>query len=121
MITAIRTVAIYVADTDRSRRFYQDLLGLPVTSEHAGRVELDVAGLRLLLHPTHVDTTDQNQAFHGRTDVYFATDDVDGEVHKLSEAGVELVQEPTDQPWGERDAAVLDPDGFTVYLTQETG
>jgi hypothetical protein len=29
-----------------------------------------------------------------------------------------VLLEPTDEPWGERNAGVLDPDGYPVYLTQ---
>ncbi|MDQ2738562.1 MAG: VOC family protein [Actinomycetota bacterium] len=116
--TAIRTVVLYVADPARSRHFYADLLGLPVTGEVHGRIELNADGIRLLLHPTDVDAIDQREARHGRVEVYFATDDVDSAVSTLRGHGVEILQEPIAQPWGERDAAVLDPDGFTVFLTQ---
>lgn len=118
MITAIRTLVLYVSDPERSEHFYGDLLGLPKESEHHGRVEFDLDGVRLLLHPTEVDALDRAQARHGRTEVYFATDDLDRAVDTLRGAGVEVVEEAATQPWGERDAAVLDPDGFTVHLTQ---
>ena len=29
-----------------------------------------------------------------------------------------MLLEPTDEPWGERNAGILDPDGYPVYLTQ---
>jgi lactoylglutathione lyase len=34
----------------------------------------------------------------------------------LSATGVQVVQEPADQPWGERMAQVLDPDGNRVQV-----
>jgi len=117
-VTGIRTVALYVANPATARRFYEDLLHLPVVAEHHGRVQLDAGGVRLLLHPTDTDTDDRAQARHGRTEVYFEVRDVDAAVLELRSAGVEIVQEPTDQPWGERDAMVLDPDGFPVLLTE---
>jgi len=42
--------------------------------------------------------------------------DVDIAVTELRDAGVRVVAEPTDQPWGERVASVADPDGYTVHL-----
>lgn len=116
-VSGVRTVVLYVADPPAARRFYEGLLHLPVLSDQHGRVELDVGGVRLLLHPTDVDVDDRAQARHGRTEVYFEVDDVDEALADLRAAGVEVVQDATDQPWGERDAMVLDPDGFPVFLT----
>ncbi|MFD0745041.1 VOC family protein [Phytohabitans flavus] len=35
---------------------------------------------------------------------------------KLRAAGVKVLAEPTDQPWGERMATVADPDGNRVII-----
>jgi uncharacterized glyoxalase superfamily protein PhnB len=37
---------------------------------------------------------------------------------KLSATGAEIVQEPTEQPWGTRDCAVRDPSGNLVRIDQ---
>lgn len=118
---AVRTVALYVSDTGRSRDFYESALGIAVSRAEAGRVQMQVGDTRLLLHPTDVDDRDRVEARHGRCEVYFQVQDVDALVGQLREQAVPVVQEPTDQPWGERDAAVLDPDGFPVFLTQALG
>lgn len=115
---AVRTVALYVGDPDRSRDFYENALGLPVSHVEAGRVQLRVGEARLLLHPTDIDVRDRVEARHGRCEVYFQVEDVDALVRHLRSKKVPVVQEPTDQPWGERDAVALDPDGFPVFLTQ---
>lgn len=47
------------------------------------------------------------------------TRDVDAAVARLRAAGVTVVDEPRDQPWGERMARVLDPDGNRVTLFSE--
>lgn len=36
----------------------------------------------------------------------------------VRDAGAEIVQEPTDQPWGTRDFAVRDPSGNLVRIDQ---
>jgi catechol 2,3-dioxygenase-like lactoylglutathione lyase family enzyme len=46
--------------------------------------------------------------------IEFRVDDVDGEAGKLRELGVELVLEPTTQPWGNRSVLFRDPDGNLV-------
>ncbi|HVO53148.1 MAG TPA: VOC family protein [Solirubrobacterales bacterium] len=50
--------------------------------------------------------------------VHFHTDDLDATFEKLQAAGAEIVQEPTDQPWGTRDCAVRDPSGNLVRIDQ---
>ena len=47
------------------------------------------------------------------------TGDVDAAIKQLRAAGVRIVDEPTDQRWGERMARVLDPDGNRVTLFSE--
>ena len=50
--------------------------------------------------------------------VHFHTDDLDATFEKLRAADAEIVQEPTDQPWGTRDCAVRDPSGNLVRIDQ---
>lgn len=116
---AVRTVVLYVNDIDRSRSFYADLLGLPVVDDSHGRLQLKIgSSTRLVLHPTEVDGVDLKAARHGRCEVYLQVDDVDAWVEELAGQGVPVLQQPTTEPWRERDAVVLDPDGLSVYLTQ---
>ena len=48
--------------------------------------------------------------------VHFHTDDLDATFEKLRASDAEIVQEPTDQPWGTRDCAVRDPSGNLVRI-----
>ncbi|MGC1165284.1 MAG: VOC family protein [Solirubrobacterales bacterium] len=50
--------------------------------------------------------------------VHFHSDDLDASFEKLRSSGAEIVQEPTDQPWGTRDLAVRDPSGNMVRIDQ---
>lgn len=47
----------------------------------------------------------------GRTTVYVVTEDPDSVFSRASDAGAEVVMEPTDQDYGSRDFAVRDPEG----------
>jgi lactoylglutathione lyase len=40
-------------------------------------------------------------------------------VDELRAAGVEVVAEPEDKPWGERVVSVADPDGYTIHIGAE--
>lgn len=43
-------------------------------------------------------------------------DNCDSAVDRLRAAGIEILEEPTDQPWGERVGRVRDPDGNEVVV-----
>jgi uncharacterized glyoxalase superfamily protein PhnB len=47
-----------------------------------------------------------------------ATTDLDGVFEPLQRRDVEVVQEPTDQPYGVRDCAVRDPAGNLLRIQQ---
>jgi uncharacterized glyoxalase superfamily protein PhnB len=49
--------------------------------------------------------------------VFLTTDDVNADYERLSTAGVEFIQEPTDMPYG-RDCGLRDPSGNQLRLTQ---
>jgi catechol 2,3-dioxygenase-like lactoylglutathione lyase family enzyme len=50
--------------------------------------------------------------------INLATSDVDAAFARLDAADVEIVQEPTDQPYGIRDCAVRDPAGNLIRIQQ---
>jgi uncharacterized glyoxalase superfamily protein PhnB len=50
--------------------------------------------------------------------ITLATADLDGLFATLAASGAEIVQEPTDQPYGVRDCAVRDPAGNLIRINQ---
>jgi uncharacterized glyoxalase superfamily protein PhnB len=46
--------------------------------------------------------------------------DIDALANAIRERGGKLTQEPTDQPWGRRDFALVDPDGFNISISSDT-
>jgi uncharacterized glyoxalase superfamily protein PhnB len=42
--------------------------------------------------------------------------DLDATFEKVRASGAEIVQEPTAQPWGTRDCAVVDPSGNLLRI-----
>jgi uncharacterized glyoxalase superfamily protein PhnB len=49
-----------------------------------------------------------------------ATDDLDALFEKLEASGADVVQEPTDQPYGVRDCAFRDPSGNLLRINQSS-
>jgi lactoylglutathione lyase len=46
--------------------------------------------------------------------------DIDGMAQRVRDAGVTLLEEPKDQPWGGRAFAIVDPDGFAITFASAT-
>ena len=120
---------LYCDDLPAALRFYRDLLGFepgfayPPDGEPEF-VSLKLGGSELAL----ADVRGQETGAHGlavrppggqRFEVCLHVDDVDAAVASFRAAGVAVLVEPADQPWGERLAYVQDPEGNPVMLYAE--
>jgi len=83
-------------------------------------VELEVDGRMVLIvtRPADGDALAALVAKGALNGVHFHTDDLDATFEKVRASGAEIVQEPTEQPWGTRDCAVRDPSGNLVRIDQ---
>ncbi|MFI9169348.1 VOC family protein [Streptomyces lincolnensis] len=122
-------------DPDASLAFYRDLLGFEVRGDvaHDGKRWITVGprgrpGTSVVLEPPGTDpsvtdaerrTIAEMMAKGTFASLVLATPDLDGTFERL-QAGAEVVQEPTKQPWGVRDCAVRDPAGNLIRV-QELG
>jgi catechol 2,3-dioxygenase-like lactoylglutathione lyase family enzyme len=117
----ITTVFIEPTDLEESRRFYGTLLGFREIFDDGDHVVVfDAGGTQLVLHTNHGEP--YSRPGEGMT-LYVSVDDVDAAVEELRKAGVTIATEPQDEPFGIRDACVLDPTGFRIFVSQplETG
>jgi DNA-binding transcriptional MerR regulator len=118
----LQAIVIYVDDLAASMQFYGGNLGLPLVYEHAERAAYQLGASRLLLHPRG-DGLEYPKRCAGEVtgrgiELSLGVDDVDGCIDRLRREGIAVVHPPADEPWGERDAVILDPDGLTVRLSQ---
>lgn len=139
-IQGMQLLLLSVGDLEQSRRFYGDLLGLSVEMEVPGHLlEYSVGNVSLMLHKDmlHKDASSQdagNQDAGNQdagdanairpnpaagVDIYLGVTDVDHAIGWLRTEGVTILEEPATQPWGKRDACVLDPDGYRIHLSSE--
>jgi predicted enzyme related to lactoylglutathione lyase len=116
MITGLRGATIWSEDVNNLLPFYRDLVGLPVAIETPGFVVLGALGGATLALGTHSEVRGRN-ADPARHMVGLGTDDVDAEWKRMTGAGVEFVETPTD--YGQlRIATLMDPEGNLVQLLQ---
>ena len=121
-------------DPEKSLAFYRDALGFEVRADvgHGAMrwITVGPAGqprTSIVLHPPAVDpglTDDERRtiaelmAKGTYAMVVLGSTDVDEAFDRIQAAGAEVVQEPTDQPYGIRDCAFRDPAGNTVRINQ---
>jgi catechol 2,3-dioxygenase-like lactoylglutathione lyase family enzyme len=134
MDITIRETFLPHTDPDASLAFYRDTLGFEVRNDvgYKGMRWITVGppdqpGTSIVLHPpaaTPGITDDECRtilelmAKGSYFGVNLATADLDGTFAKLEASGAEVVQEPTDQPYGLRDCAFRDPAGNLIRIQE---
>ncbi|MEA2440299.1 MAG: hypothetical protein QOH76_1723 [Thermoleophilaceae bacterium] len=121
-------------DPDAALVFYRDTLGFEVRNEVAyGGMHWITVGpagqpsTSIVLHPPAADpgiTDDERRtivemmAKGTYAAINLATKDLDGTFARLQASGAEVVQEPTEQPYGIRDSAFRDPAGNLIRIQE---
>lgn len=114
---AIGAITLFVEDLEATRRFYQDVFGLPVHyGDEASAVfafgDTLVNLLRVTDAPELIEPASVGPADAGaRMQLTINVEDVDAVCAELARRGVRLLNGPIDRPWGVRTAAFLDPAG----------
>jgi lactoylglutathione lyase len=104
-----------VADVRRSLRFYVERLGFRMTYSFDDDVGQPMFAALEPEDGTTLGIAGPNESVDtGGVAIWLDTDEVDAAVDGLRAAGVEVVAEPEDKPWGERVASVADPDRYTI-------
>ena len=121
-------------DPDATIAFYRDTLGFEI------RNDVEMHGLHwitvgppnqpdvnIVLYPPGVDpgiTDDERRMISEMMAkgtyaiLTLATPDLEKTFESVQAGGAEIVQEPTDQPYGIRDAAIRDPSGNLIRINQ---
>jgi len=121
-------------DPKASLAFYRDTLGFEVRNdvEYGGMHWItigpaDQPGTSIVLHPPAADpgiTDDERRtiaemmAKGSYARILLATKDLDGTFERLQAADADVVQEPTEQPYGVRDCAFRDPSGNLIRIQE---
>ncbi|MGI5523596.1 VOC family protein [Micromonospora sp. CA-259024] len=121
-------------DPEASLAFYRDTLGFEVRNDvgYEGMRWITVGpvgqpGTSIVLHPPAANpgiTDDERQtilelmAKGSYFGVNLATSDLDNTFAALEASNAEVVQEPTEQPYGVRDCAFRDPAGNMIRIQE---
>jgi catechol 2,3-dioxygenase-like lactoylglutathione lyase family enzyme len=96
------------------RRFYVEILELPVRSDRDGFVNFDLGEGRLTV-ATHSEVSGSN-ADPARLMVNLRVDDLETIHRRMTASGVRFVREPEREKWGGTVATLVDPDGNYLQL-----
>ena len=122
-IRAIDYTVILVRDMAAMRRFYEGVLRFPLTRElSAGWVEYQIGGTTLALsrpHRTAKDAPTPKGSAALQLAFKVGVDDVDRCADELVRHGVDLLEPPTNQPFGHRTLFFRDPDGNLLEVYAE--
>ena len=121
-------------DPQASLAFYRDTLGFEVRNdvEYNGLHWITVGpkgqpGTSIVLHPPGATPglTDDERRTIGEmmakgtyAMIILASRDLDGTFARIEASGAEVIQEPTEQPYGVRDCAFRDPAGNHVRINE---
>jgi catechol 2,3-dioxygenase-like lactoylglutathione lyase family enzyme len=134
MDITIRATFLPHTDPDASLAFYRDILGFEVRNDvgYGGMRWITVGspdqpGTSIVLYPPGADpgvtdderrTITEMMAKGTYAIITFATSDLDATFERLQAGGAEVVQEPTEQPYGVRDCAFRDPAGSLIRMDE---
>jgi uncharacterized glyoxalase superfamily protein PhnB len=119
------TPSFTVNDVEKSLAWYRDVLGCAVKErwEDAGKllgVELAAGDVSFMLGQDDWKKG-RNRVKGEGVRIYCTTgQNLDRLAEEIKARGGILAQEPVDQPWGTRDFAVEDPDGFKITIASDS-
>ncbi|WCB91774.1 hypothetical protein DSM104299_00451 [Baekduia alba] len=134
MFNRITHTGVWVTDQDEALAFYRDVLGfevrMDVTVAEYGNLRWLAVGLPgqdLVLQLTAFDPPQMDEATGAQVrqilakgytpPLIFEVDDCRATIDRLRERGVDITQEPVEQPYG-IDAGIRDPSGNSIRITQ---
>jgi predicted enzyme related to lactoylglutathione lyase len=109
-------VLVHPKDFERSLRFYSESLGLHIYREwgsgsNRGVVFFLGGGFLELSGSSHT-TANENVG------LWLQMRDVEAVGDVLTETRVDVIEPPTDKPWGLREMQIRDPDGLRIVIVE---
>lgn len=115
MIEKMKNIVVFVRDFEKAKRFYKELLRLPLVQESMAIMEFfpggTTLGVSLAMHEAAFPLVGRH------TGITLQVKGIDRFCDELEEAGVEFAEPLEKTPWGKM-AVVMDPDGNQFALVE---
>ncbi len=109
-------VLVRSTDFERSFRFYAESLGLHVYREWSSG---STRGVVFFLGGGFLEFSGSSRTGANESvGLWLQVRDVDAVGDELEGAGVDIIELPTDKPWGLREMQVRDPDGLSIVIVE---
>ena len=118
MIEGVAGVVVWTDRVGELARFYRDVVGLPVHSDHGDFVAFEPSpGVRFSVGRHSAVRGPNRDPF--RVMVNLGTTDIHADAARLASAGVAFIRQPEQEGWGGWVATFQDPDGNVIQLLQQ--
>ncbi len=116
MVEKMKNIVVFVRDFEAAKRFYKELLKLPLVQESMAIMEFfpgggPTLGVSLAMHEAAYPLVGRH------TGITLQVKEIDKLCEELEEAGVEFTEPLEKSPWGKM-AVVKDPDGNMFALVE---
>lgn len=123
-IKGVHHIAIIVSDYEKSKKFYTEVLGFTILKEtyrrerESYKLDLEINGvyqIEMFSFPNPPERVNNPEA-RGLRHLAFQVEDIEREVKKLLDSGVECEKIRIDEITGKRFTFFKDPDGLPLEL-----
>jgi lactoylglutathione lyase len=117
MIAGLDFVILHVPNLEQARTFYTEKLGFAVEDQQPGFVQFKKQGEPGAIFALQED---KEAGSHSGVDLWWIVDNADTTYASLVSRDVEIVSQPTDEPFG-RAFVIKDPAGNEINMFQPRG
>lgn len=121
-MTKFHSAVLYVSEIENSKRFYCDILSMPIDMDMGLNVTLkngltlwQIQKDNIIVKTLGLDALRTGNKF----ELYFETDDIHDIERRVSDHDIKLVHGIHEEPWGQNTIRFFDPDGNIIEIGEE--
>ena len=114
-VKRVGNVILAVKDMDKSTKFYNEIIGLPIKQQRRTWVDLGSKGALISLHPASLTAPHAGTSIENGIMVGFLVGDLQSALEELKSKGVKIFRESVERDAG-KNAIILDPDEYMISL-----
>ena len=114
-VKRVGNVILAVKDMDKSTKFYNEIIGLPIKQQRRTWVDLGSKGALISLHPASLTAPHSGTSIENGIMVGFLVGDLQSALEELKSKGVKIFRESVERDAG-KNAIILDPDEYMISL-----
>ena len=118
-IKKVGNVILAVKDLDKSIKFYNEIIGLPIKDQRETWVDLGTSGALLSLHPASLTAQHVGSSIENGISLGFIVGDLKSALEEVKTKGVKIYRDTIEKDAG-KNAVILDPDEYLISLFEPT-